>query len=277
MPNSIHPSINQLTIFIGVFSLNYDVIVKRRLPAGKRGFPNADKKRGYPDIAELTSAVKQNCPQFVDISEFLQALGHPNNNRVIVAELMGKLLKIESSVLTVLELDSIHKWAQTQEKNGWSDMSMRDAILLPLLSQILPQCGLKNVTEKWILLVGPRSLTNARSKYYDKLKQRLMIGSKIRHANRTLLSFNPRKESTSINLSYGYTPPPPPLPPSTNHLNQENPANFYSVPHIYKKSPYVLAKKPYSLEASVLLQDRLPLLRLARDNENARAANKLEV
>lgn len=192
---------------------------------------------------------------------------------------MGKMLKIESSVLTVLELDSMLIWARTQEKNGWSDISMRNDVLLPLLEQVLPQYGLKTVKDKWTELIGPRSLTDEKSKYYDKLKQRLMIGSKIRHVNRSLLSFNPRKDESIFMEPRGYanTNSPRPLPPQINHFSQENPANSYSVPHIYKKSPFVLAKKPYSLEASLLLQNQLPLLRLARDNENARAANKLEV
>ena len=51
-------------------------------------------------------------------------------------------------------------WAKTQEKNGWSDIAMRDDVLLPLLDTILPKAGLKNVKEKWTELIGNNLLNN---------------------------------------------------------------------------------------------------------------------
>ena len=117
-----------------------------------------------------------------------------------------------------------------------------------------------------------------------------MIGSKLLHVG-SILNYSPRESSdtypgylptssrrvrlssidNSNSTSQNYTSNTSNDNFYSSYLFTNNPAHSHSVPNIYKKSPYVLAKKPYSLEASVLLQDRLPLLRLARENENARA------
>jgi hypothetical protein len=61
-----------------------------------------------------------------------------------------------------------------QGVNGWHDREIRRVVLLPLLRELLPRVGLKNVERRWLELVGPKSLTDEQSPYFDALSSKLI-------------------------------------------------------------------------------------------------------
>ena len=201
------------------------------------GFPDAQKKRGYPDSQELVFSIKNNCPQYENIAVFLQELGNPSNNRTKVSEIMGQMLKIEGDVLNIMQLDHMLQWAKTQERNGWGDMTMRDDVLLPLFHTILPNLGLKNVKEKWVELIGPKSLTGEKSKYYDKLKSRLLIGS-IRNIG-AILTVQEKEivPNQPIEIPIDTTTTPSLLSPKRQYNSNNNNSPYNTYPSSYSNNP----------------------------------------
>lgn len=118
----------------------------------KARYPN-----GLPTVTKLAEYATKRTPfSITNIAEFLERLAGTSKSES--AGLLGSLLDIPSSKLTVASMRLGLIWAHMEDKNGWEDKQMQKRLLIPLLQDVLPALGLPQIENKWIELIGSRSL-----------------------------------------------------------------------------------------------------------------------
>ena len=157
---------------------------------------------------------------------------------------------------------------------------MRNDILLPLLNEILPGNSFLLVRDKWVELIGPKSLTDQESQYFPALAKRMQASkakrSKMAVSEEVVIVADklispitaPTAVDRSIFMDYDAIPKPSqspwpsaPVAPAPENLR------------LYRKSLYAIAANPYCLEAASLPP---PLMRSAKKQyaERAMSANQ---
>ena len=118
---------------------------------------------GLPSVAKLAEFARIRTPSTItNIAEFLERLG--GASKAESASLLGSLLDIPASNITVASIRLGLIWAHMEDKNGWGDKKMQKDLLIPMLRDVLPALQLPKVESKWVELIGARSLVIEESK-----------------------------------------------------------------------------------------------------------------
>jgi hypothetical protein len=110
--------------------------------------------KGVPSIDKLSEFIKKRTPCITNFAGFLERLG--GASKIESASLLGSLLDIPASNITVSTIRLGLIWARMSEKNGW-DSVLQKNLLLPLLRDILPSFDL-HLENMWIELIGKQSV-----------------------------------------------------------------------------------------------------------------------
>jgi hypothetical protein len=110
--------------------------------------------KGIPSVEKLSEFIKKRTPCITNFAGFLERLG--GASKIESASLLGSLLDIPSSNITVSTIRLGLMWARMEEKNGW-DSVLQKNLLLPLLRDILPSFDL-HLENMWVELIGKRSV-----------------------------------------------------------------------------------------------------------------------
>lgn len=133
------------------------------------------KFRGIPNASDFSRMVRSHT-SFSDLAQLLIALGDASREEIAV--IMSDLLDIPKNSLEICTPSTSLVWAKMQGKNGWADKRVRNSILLPILNDLLPSLGVPSAQQRWCDLVGPKSLTNEQSPYFEALSSHLKSSRK---------------------------------------------------------------------------------------------------
>ena len=132
------------------FTLSEDRILKR--------YPN-----GLPTVKKLTEYIQKRTPSSItNFAEFLEQLA--GKSKAESANLLGSLLDIPASNITVSTIRLGLIWARMGDKNGWEDKQVQKVLLIPILREVLPALDLPQIESMWVELIGARSLVIEESK-----------------------------------------------------------------------------------------------------------------
>lgn len=110
--------------------------------------------KGMPSVDKLSEFIKKRTPCITNFAGFLERLGETSKTES--ASLLGSLLDIPASNITVSTIRLGLLWARMEEKNGW-DSVLQKNLLLPLLREILPSMDF-HLENMWVELIGKRSV-----------------------------------------------------------------------------------------------------------------------
>ena len=113
--------------------------------------------KGLPNVKKLAEYIKVRTPSSItNFAEFLERLA--STNKAESANLLGSLLDIPASNITVSTIRLGLIWARMGDKNGWEDKNMQTTLLIPILREVLPALDLPQIESMWVELIGARSL-----------------------------------------------------------------------------------------------------------------------
>jgi len=115
-------------------------------------------QHGVPDAARLVKMVRDRSG--LNLVDFLVALAS-SPNKADQSKLMGTLMQVDASELTLLTPSAALMWASMQgreEGGGWENQHVQEHVLIPFLRDILPAAGVSDVEACWMEIVGAASL-----------------------------------------------------------------------------------------------------------------------